>query len=369
VRPEPADELSRPARRRRWPWVVGLAVLLGGLWFLVTDAYREEEKALRTQLREAVKESFPEEAAAYSRGVGLFRFEPDSEEGQAPTRDRGTVVLVHGMDDPGKVWRSLAPELHTQGFDAWLMEYPNDQPIAESAALLFEELKGLRARGVDRISIVAHSMGGLVSREMLTGPEVRYAEGVRDGVVPEVATFIMVATPNHGAPVARFRALGEVRDQIARVEKGEGSWLGGILDGAGEAKIDLLPESRFLTELNARPHPEGVEMLILAGVASPWSEADIESWLDEEGREATDDERERLDEVGAALVSLTRGLGDGLVSVESTRLEGVEHQTVEGTHLTMIRNVTRDSPRVPPAVPIVVERLSGIAGEKEPASR
>jgi len=359
------DEVGRkktaPAgsiRRRRWRWVAGLAILLGGLWFVITDAYREEEKELRTQLREAVKESFPEESAAFSRGFGLARFEPDSEEGAVPTSDRGTVVLVHGLDDPGKVWRSLAPELYEQGFDAWLMEYPNDQPVAESAALLFDELKGLRELGVARISIVAHSMGGLVSREMLTSPDIGYGPLERDGIVPEVATLIMVATPNNGAPVARFRALGEVRDQIARVEKGEASWLGGILDGAGEAKIDLLPESRFLTELNARPHPTGVEMVILAGVASPWGEHDIESWLEEQRREATEEERERLDELGVALVALTRGVGDGLVSVESTRLDGVEHQTVEGTHLTMIRNLMKDDPRVPPAVPIIVDRLS-----------
>ena len=28
-----------------------------------------------------------------------------------------------------------------------------------------------------------------------------------------------------------------------------------FFDGAGEAKIDLLPGSHFLTELNTRPHP------------------------------------------------------------------------------------------------------------------
>jgi hypothetical protein len=69
------------------------------------------------------------------------------------------------------------------------------------------------------------------------------------------------------------------------------------------------------------------------------------------------EEDESLDELEAGLVSLTREVGDGLVSVESTRLEGVEQRTVEGTHLTMIRNLTEDSDRVPPAVPIIVDRL------------
>jgi len=54
---------------------------------------------------------------------------------------------------------------------------------------------------------------------------------------------------------------------------------------------------------------------------------------------------------------MTHGLGDGLVTVESTRLEGVPHQTVAGTHLSMIRNITTGSQRIPPAVPTIVDRL------------
>jgi pimeloyl-ACP methyl ester carboxylesterase len=328
----------------------------------VTSHYQDEEKALRTRVREAARERFPEEAEELSRTFGLVPFEADG--GQAPSR--GSVVLVHGLDDPGKVWRSLAPALRRGGFDVWLMRYPNDQPIAESAGLFLQELKGLRRRGVERISIVAHSMGGLVSRELLTSPALAYDPALRSGSVPEVRTLIMVGTPNHGSPLARLRTLAEVRDQMARVARGEASWVSGVLDGAGEAKIDLLPGSRFLTDLNRRPHPEGVEMLIIAGVASPWTESEIRGWIDDL-REGSDDERERrLEELGAALISLARGVGDGLVSVDSTRLEGVEHQTVDGTHLTMIRNLLASSERVPPAVPIIVEQLT-TAHEPRPA--
>lgn len=343
--------------KRRWRWIVGGGLLVVGAWFLVTDSYREEEKELRTRLRETVKETFPEEAAAHSESFGLRRFEPNAE---APDgAGRGTVVLVHGLDDPGLVWRSLAPALAREGFDVRLLEYPNDQPIVESVALFFEEMVKLRAGGTDRVAVVAHSMGGLVTREMLTSPEAGFPDAVRAGRVPTVVTFIMVGTPNHGSPLARLRGLAEIREQLARAAQREGSWLRGILDGAGEAKIDLLPQSRFLTALNARPLPEGVQMLSIAGVASPWSEGDIRGWVDREREEVeTVEDAESLDQLEAALVSLTRGVGDGLVSVESTRLEGAEHLTVEGTHLTMIRNLTADSERVPPAVPIIVERLA-----------
>ena len=78
-----------------------LAILLGGLWFLLTDVYREEEKELRTRLRESVKETFPEEASAFSRTFGLVPFEPDRPAEAGEASGRGSVFLVHGLDDPG----------------------------------------------------------------------------------------------------------------------------------------------------------------------------------------------------------------------------------------------------------------------------
>jgi pimeloyl-ACP methyl ester carboxylesterase len=255
------------------------------------------------------------------------------------------------------VWRNLAPELVKQGFDVWLMHYPNDQPVVESARLFFEELKGLTLSGIHRISIVAHSMGGLVSREMLTSPEIGYSRSAKEKLVPGVDMLIMVGTPNHGSHMARLRMFTEIRDQLVRLAKGESSWLGGIFDGAGEAKIDLLPGSRFLTRLNARAHPENTEMLIIAGITSPWTEKDIDQWVEDLRRKAPEARQQWVEELGESMISMTHGLGDGLVTVDSTRLEGVPHLTVQGTHMSMIRNLTTDSPRIPPAVPIIVDRL------------
>ncbi|UCG12901.1 MAG: acetyltransferase, partial [Deltaproteobacteria bacterium] len=235
--------------------------------------------------------------------------------------------------------------------------YPNDQPIVASARMFFEELKGLKPLGIRRISIVAHSMGGLVSREMLTRPEIEYNRAAESRQVPDVAALIMVGTPNHGSQMARFRVFAEIRDHLARLTKGEAVWLGSILDGAGEAKIDLLPGSRFLTELNARPLPEGVNTLIIAGITSPWSPSDISRWLNKIRQKASEERQKQIDAFGAFMISMTHGLGDGLVTVESTRLKGIPHLTVEGNHLSMIRNITKGSRRTPPAVPIIVNSL------------
>ncbi|MGD9055923.1 MAG: hypothetical protein PVJ41_02635 [Desulfobacterales bacterium] len=355
------DLKNKQTKKKRWLWVVAGILLLIGLWQLVADHYQEEEKQLRRQLRETVKEKFPEQTARFYESFGLFYFETDGKASGGLDADQKTIVLIHGLDDPGKVWQNLAPALVQADFNVWLMHYPNDQPIVESARLFFAELKSLRQRGVDRISIVAHSMGGLVSREMLTRPEIDYTAATTAGLVPEVVALIMVGTPNHGSQMARMRVFAEMRDQIARLTKGETSWLDSILDGAGEAKIDLLPGSRFLSNLNARSHPAGVNMLIIAGVTSPWNEKDIKRWVNDARRKVPQKQQKWVDEFGDNMIALTHGLGDGLVTVESTRIEGVPHRTVNGNHMSMIRNITSSSQRVPPAVPIIVDHLKSQA--------
>ena len=351
------DQRNTQTKKRRGLWVIAGILLLIGLWQFFTNFYQEEEKALRRQLRETVKEKFPEQATELSKTFGLFLFEGDREGAAGVAPDHKSVVLIHGLDDPGQVWQNLAPELVKENFNVWLMHYPNDQPVVESAQLFFEALQELKQRGIDPISIVAHSMGGLVSREMLTSPEIEYNRSAKNQQVPVVAALIMVGTPNHGSQLARLRVFTELRDQWVRLTKGEANWLAGILDGAGEAKIDLLPGSRFLAELNGRPHPEGVDMMIIAGVTSPWSESDIHRWVGDLRQKVPDDKQNWVDELGKNMIALTHGLGDGLVTVESTQLEGVPHRTVDGTHLSMIRNITSGSRRIPPAVPIIIDQL------------
>ncbi|MBT8332980.1 MAG: alpha/beta fold hydrolase [Desulfobacterales bacterium] len=351
------DKNNMARKKKIWFWAGGTIVLLLIAFQVVSHRYAEEEKELRNRLRETIIEKFPEQAEQYSHTIGLFSLSDIGDKADSGGRSKHSTVLIHGLDDPGKVWQTLAPTLVEEGFDIWLMNYPNDQPIAESTQLFLEELKKLRALGITKINIVAHSMGGLVTREMLTNPEMNYGSLAEREKVPKVEKFIMVGTPNHGSQMVRFRIFGEIRDHMDRLVKGQSNSLAFILDGAGEAKIDLLPGSMFLTELNSRPHPEIMEMLVVAGVTTPWSEEDINRWRDSISQMVGPDHLSEINSVSNSLLSMSHGLGDGLVTVESTRLPGIPHVTVNGTHLTMIRNISEDSKRTPPAVPIIVERL------------
>ena len=351
----------RTSKHRRWLLAVVLLAVLIGLGQILLDNYREEEKSLRQRFRKAVAEKFPEQAAKVYATFGLrpYSKKPFS---QAAGGDVGPdIVLIHGLDDPGKIWMNLAPALAIQGHRVWIMTYPNDQPVSESARLFATEMTALRVRGSTELIIVAHSMGGLVSRQMLTDPDIDWIGRIKAGQAPTVVALIMVAPPNNGSEFARLRGFTELRDQLTRLAEGDGHWLGGIIDGAGEAKLDLLPGSRFLETLNARPHPAGIDMLIIAGIASPWNEREIVTLAESLQDRAPESMRPVISDLEEMLRSMTNGLGDGLVTVDSARLEGIPLLTVPGTHLSIIRNLSESSERTPPAVPIIVDRINRLS--------
>jgi pimeloyl-ACP methyl ester carboxylesterase len=313
-------------------------VLLVVAWQAVRTPFPEHEREIRSKVKSTVESIFPEQAAQAKARFGLVRL-------HEPQAGMSDVVLVHGLDDPGMVWMNLAPALHAAGHGVSVLNYPNDQPVRDSARLFADELQSMFTGQSEKITIVAHSMGGLVSREMLSSPGLRC--GGADCRMPGVARLIMIGTPNHGSYLARFRGLGELREQLSRMIDGEAGWLDSIFDGSGEAGLDLMPGSAFLTELNSRAYPEGTAMYVIAGVIAKEEAESLAGMI----------ERLESDTGGALVVPLVEQLGDGLVSVESARLAEVPLFRVSGNHLSIIRNISTASERVPPAIPIVLQLL------------
>ena len=169
----------------------------------------------------------------------------------------------------------------------------------------------------------------------------------------------MLGTPNHGSAMARLRGFSELGEVFSRWVSGDASWRDSLADGAGEAGHDLLPGSDFLRRLNSRPHAVPTTYTIVAGRVSPLSPDEVDALAARWQRitDADDVEAVVTDRVSRFVKSMVRGVGDGMVSIESARLAGVsDFVEVEADHLSMIVNVFT-SGTTPPSIPIVLKRL------------
>lgn len=332
---------------------------------------RRMSRDIRSQTRALVEQWFPEAAAEASLGYG---FRVHTADGAVGVLDDAklpehVVVTIHGLDEPGDVFDQFIPFANEHGYVVCNFLYPNDQGIGDSAKLFREHLARVRAAGASRVTIVAHSMGGLVSRQMLTHLKLYGGSGAGDDTHPTVVRLIMVGTPQHGSEMARLRLVIEARDQLARVLSGDGLLFGSVFDGAGEAQIDLLPKSAFLQKLNRRPNPKDVPYTIIAGKASPVTAEGIAAARVALKAALPKEANGEIDDIAESLQSVTEKLGDGVVSLKSSKLAGVDDYTVVArNHLTILHHsgLLRNGDGT--ALPIILDRLKADAeaGRHEP---
>jgi pimeloyl-ACP methyl ester carboxylesterase len=337
-------------------------------------------RAAFTRIREAIEAWVGAELIAPLDSpplhYGITFVTPDDERAplaalrEVPAR---AVILVHGLDDPGWMWREVIPPLIEAGHVVARLDYPNDGPIAASADLLARELERLKAAGVERVDLVGKSMGGLVIRDVLTRAEHYAGDGSGNERLPAVDRFIMIGTPNHGSSMAHLRGVLEFGEHLSRawIGNGHGSsgrWPDHEADGCGEAGIDLLPGSPFLAELNARPLATHTRHTIIAGRLVPIEEQQLSEFSQRWTQRATGPDaapwlrdlafEADLNRAAGAVGRAIDLVGDGLVSLESTGLEGVNDVViVSADHIGLMCNLTR-SGEPPPAVPILLDRLS-----------
>jgi pimeloyl-ACP methyl ester carboxylesterase len=128
---------KKKKKKTIWLIVVGIVILLIGLYQFTSDRFQDKEKDLRRRLRESVERRFPDQAEKVAATYGLYQFESKKSMRQDVDPTEEPVVLIHGLDDPEKVWMNLAPALAEAGFDVWKMKYPKYQPIRDSARFFF----------------------------------------------------------------------------------------------------------------------------------------------------------------------------------------------------------------------------------------
>ena len=333
------------------------------------DAYRRKEKEIRQKIGQYIRDHHPEEADAVQHQYGLRIYQQDQKSRFLPVHeelpadlnlaDTDVVILVHGLDDPGGLWDQTIPVLQEKGFLPIEVTYPNDQAIQNSSELVADMFQQLRTMDCQQLAIVAHSMGGLVCRNLLTHDDL-YPSDLSAKIYPQVTQLIMVGTPNHGSEMARLRIFSELRDQLTRVWHKEDLSLGALLDGAGEAGVDLLPGSPFLKELNARANPERIILRIIAGRISNADTTVLQNAI----RALPWESESAADKVGKSMQSLANGIGDGCVTIESASLQGAASMDiVQADHIGMLRSfslksqdASADDP-YPPAIPLIVKYL------------
>ena len=104
------------------------------------------------------------------------------------------VLLLHGYLRSKEVMAPMGRYLRRQGYEAWALNYPSTRQSLEDHAAHVEAVLD-RAEGVRTVSIVAHSMGGMVARVLLD----RGGDWMRR---IELNRLAMIATPNQGAELA-----------------------------------------------------------------------------------------------------------------------------------------------------------------------
>ncbi len=153
------------------------------------------------------------------------------------------VLFVHGVCDDGSIWDTFKQEFITQGFPVRTLTL---DPNNGDPGLLSQELYvALRDWGKTNVTIIAHSLGGLVTREYI-GRIVDGSFSQTQGKINRVKTVITLGTPHHGSDLAGWLDSHKSLEKLLTRK-----YLDlGVCPSDGGAYWALIPGSHFLNGLN-----------------------------------------------------------------------------------------------------------------------
>ena len=118
------------------------------------------------------------------------KLEDIKKEKELPKMSGHAVILIHGIVRSSKSFGKMAEALKKDGYTVIGFDYPSTQvEISQSAEYLNQLIESLE--GIEKISFVVHSMGGLVVRSYL-------AKHQDD----RIERMVMLGVPNRGAKMA-----------------------------------------------------------------------------------------------------------------------------------------------------------------------
>lgn len=195
--------------------------------------------------------------------------------------NKETVILLHGITRSSLDMLVLKNRLNNEGYDCINIKYPStDHPIDELSGMIHQRLaNNEKYTKADKVHFVGHSMGGLVTRHIMAQNR------------PEnLGSVVMMGTPNKGSEMADFAARHKFLTKAFNF----------IFGPAGHQ----LRTNYKHFDNEVIDYPLGI-------IASNISLNPIAN-------------------------RVFRGSNDSLVSVENTKLEGMDdHIIIPSTHITM----------------------------------
>ncbi len=251
--------------------------------------------------------------------------------------EKDIVLLIHGLNSRPEDVSAFIPLIEQAHLTAATFRYPNDQPIDQSSALLSDELKRIATKHPNRkVRLLTHSMGGLVARGAI---ETKLDPG-------NVTQLIMIAPPNQGSALARVATFMDCYEFCTSSHhRRSGVLVESVSDGLGEATADLAPHSVFLDRINHQKRNPDVRYTILIGTGGPMNEDEM-NHIRKTVREYSDGNpftrflSSKLNDSLDGLDEVVQGKGDGVVSCDRAKLDGVadivelpfSHAGILGSH-------------------------------------
>lgn len=119
--------------------------------------------------------------------------------GDIPSNAKKMALLVHGLGGYGWTFRDMKPALREAGLHAEHWNYASTRGSLADHVAAFHAMMN-RLDGVEEVSLVAHSLGGLLLRQALADESQPWRQRIN------VTGLVMIGTPNQGAALAdRFK--------------------------------------------------------------------------------------------------------------------------------------------------------------------
>lgn len=208
-------------------------------------------------------------------GTGLHFVQPFDE-------DKIPVLFVHGINASPQDFVTMIGDLDTSRYQAWFVSYPSGLRLSWLARGVYQFMEVLhRQHGFDELHIVAHSMGGLVSRGALNLCS-------QNRSCDYVTSFTSISTPWNG---------------VASAQSGV-KWAPTVVP----VWNDLYPQSEYVSTLFDTPLPADLPHHLLFGFRT-------ESFLSSGSSDGVIELSSQLRDAAQDGADSIRGFDEGHVSI------------------------------------------------------